>query len=152
MEVRATRPVAAAPERVFAFLDRLDRHFHLLGSRAELRVDGSTGALVRLRGPAGLRRSARTSVVHSRAPESIVGLAVTNSGSRGVIRWSIRAAGTGSIVEVLTRADMLAPLDALLLALGGRRWLARSLELALAALDDHMQRPSGEAEATTLVT
>ena len=64
--VRAARRVGADPEAVFAFLSDLENHWELTADWVQVRSlnrtdDGhARGAHVQLRGPAGLRRSART--------------------------------------------------------------------------------------------
>jgi hypothetical protein len=64
--VRATRGLAAAPATVFGFLADLENHWALTAGWVRVlslhRVDGGPahGARVRLHGPFGLRRTART--------------------------------------------------------------------------------------------
>ena len=141
MDVRAARSIAAPPERVFAFLEDLEHHVELIGDRSEPRGAASTGMRVRLCGPLGLHRTVTTSLVYAHSPESIVGHAEAGRRSRGTVRWSIQHSDGGSWVEVAAHADALDPLAALLLPLGGRRWLGRSLELALERLQERT-RPS----------
>ncbi|MGZ6670096.1 MAG: hypothetical protein ACXVH3_36160 [Solirubrobacteraceae bacterium] len=82
----------------------------------------------------------RTSLAYTQSPEAIVGRVEAGRRSRGTVRWSIQRSDVGSWVQVVAHADALGPLDAVLLRLGGRRWLARSLELALDGLEEQMRR------------
>jgi hypothetical protein len=156
VEVRAARSISAPGERIFGFLESLEHHFELIGRRAERLAAASTGAWVRLRGPFGVRRTVRTSLTYTQSPEAIVGRVEAGRRSRGTVRWSIQRSDVGSWVQVVAHADALGPLDAVLLRLGGRRWLARSLELALEGLEEQMRRQpaadTGDPEQTTRYT
>lgn len=140
MDVSAARSISAPAERIFAFLERLEHQFELIGSRAERLPAEGAGLRVRLRGPLGIRRTVRASLTYARSPESIVGRAEARRGSRATVRWSIQRSDVGSWVQVIAHTDALGPVDAMLMRLGGRRWLARSLELALETLEERMRR------------
>jgi hypothetical protein len=71
----------------------------------------------------------------------MVGSVEAGRRTRGTVRWSIQRSDVGSWVEITGHADALGAFDRLLWACGGRRWLARSLELALDALDERMRQP-----------
>jgi len=140
MEVRAARSISAPAEPIFVFLERLEHQFELIGGRAECLAAAGAGVRVRHRGPLGIRRTVRASLTYARSPESIVGRAEAGRGSRVTVRWSIQRSDVGSWVQVIAHADALGPVDAMLVRLGGRRWLARSLELALEGLEERMRR------------
>ncbi|MDO8188956.1 SRPBCC family protein [Conexibacter sp. JD483] len=138
MEVRAARPIAAAPEAIFAFLANPDRHWQLLGRRLEpLRAYDGERSQVRLHGPLGIRRTLWIRLAAERPPHELVGRVEAGRGATiGSVRWTVRPATDGSsVVELTARTELAAPLDRLLLAAGGARWLRQSLERALAALD-----------------
>lgn len=136
MEVRATRDIPAAPEAIFAFLAEPDRHWQLLGRRLEpLRAYDGDRSQVRLRGPLGVRRTLWIRMAVSRPPEELVGRVEAGSGATiGTVRWAIRPASPGAVVELTASTDVAGALDRLLLVCGGARWLRRSLEVTLAAL------------------
>ena len=145
MEFSAARSISAPAERIFVYLERLEHQFELIGSRAERLATAGASMRVRLRGPVGIRRTVRASLTYARSPESIVGRAEAGRSSRATVRWSIQRSDVGSWVQVIAHADALGPVDAMLVRLGGRRWLARSLELALETLEERM-RPHPTAD------
>jgi hypothetical protein len=140
VEVSAAGSISASAERIFVFVQTLEHQFELIGGRAERLAAASTSARVRLRGPLGVCRTVSASLTYARSPESIVGRVEAGRSSRGTVRWSVQRSGVGSWVQVIAHADALGPVDAMLLWLGGRRWLARSLELALERLEEQMRR------------
>ncbi|MBB4662992.1 SRPBCC family protein [Conexibacter arvalis] len=139
MEVHARRTIAAPPERIFAFLEAIDRHWELLGRRLEpLRGYDGRRSRARLRGPLGIRRTLWIELSELRAPQSLTGRVEAGGGRTvGTVRWDVRpvAASTATTVVLTARTDVAGPLDRLLLLAGGRRWLRQSLELVLARLD-----------------
>jgi uncharacterized protein YndB with AHSA1/START domain len=156
MEVQARRAIAASPEALFAFLEEPDRHWQLLGQRLQpLRAYDGEHSRVRLRGPLGVRRTLSIRFASARAPRELVGRVEAGGDDRGrapqtigTVRWSIRAAGPGSEVELTARTEVAGWLDRLLLAAGGARWLRRSLELALGRLDACLTAPAPAAPTT----
>lgn len=137
MEVTATRAIAASPERVFAFLERFDRHWELLGSRLEpLRAYDGRRSQARLHGPLGIRRTLWIELAELSPPRELCGRVEAGRGRTvGTVRWVVDPADGGTRVELTARTDVAGPLDRLLLLAGGRRWLRQSLELVLARLD-----------------
>jgi uncharacterized protein YndB with AHSA1/START domain len=129
--VAASRVVGASPERVFAFLADLRNHWLLADAFVEVlsieRGPGGAGVggRVRMRGPLGLRRTADTRVASVERPGSIAGTATLADGTRGAIRWTLSGQGDGTRVRLEGTLERARPLDRLLLALGGRRWLER---------------------------
>lgn len=138
--IRATRAIAAEPEAVFEFLSDLENHWLLAeGFVEEIRVEGAPGRRdcgdVKLRGPLGLRRRARTSVLVSLAPRLMIGRAELGRHTVARVNWVLSPGRPGSTaVELTGVVDRVGPVDALVLLLGGRRWLERRFEATLATL------------------
>jgi hypothetical protein len=142
LEIRTARSIPAPRERIFDFLCFLEHHWELIADRVvPLGVANGERSRTRLRGPLGLRRTLRTQLTFARSPDSMVGSVEAGRRTRGTVRWSIQRLDVGSWVEVTGHADTLGPFDRLLWVCGGRRWLARSLELALEALEERMRQP-----------
>lgn len=147
MEVRATRTIAAPPGRIFAYLEEVDRHWELLGSRLEpLRAYDGRRSQARLHGPLGIRRTLWIELSSLAPPHELTGRVEAGRGRTvGTVRWVVRPADAAgaSTVELTARTDVAGALDRLLLLLGGARWLRGSLELVLARLDDRLgDRPA----------
>ena len=120
--IAARRHVPRPRAELYALLADLRSHWDLAGGWVqplELRHDGGT---VRVRGPAGLKRTISTTLTHARAPERVSGEARIGA-TRAAISWLLESDGDGTIVTL--RADVLdaGPLDRALLALGGHRWM-----------------------------
>jgi uncharacterized protein YndB with AHSA1/START domain len=124
------------PERVFAFLADLRNHWRLTPRFAELEsLDGdAAGARVRIRGPLGLSRVARTRVLEAQEPLLLRGRAEVGRGTVGSVRWTIEREGEGSRVAISAEVERASPLDRAILALGGRRFLRRGFAQALEEL------------------
>jgi hypothetical protein len=118
----ATARLESRPQDVYALLSDLREHWRLAGPWVDPVELGSEGGVVRLTGPLGVSRTARTLVVRTQAPTLLEGEAILGT-TRAAVRWSLLPDGDGTRVEL--RAEVLAagPLDRVLLALGGRRWL-----------------------------
>ena len=102
-EIVATREVPAPRETIFEFLAGLENHAVLGEGSVELfsleqRAGRASGAVVRLRGPLGIRRTASTAISGTHAPESITGWARIGSRTRASITWHIASAPHGSTV------------------------------------------------------
>jgi hypothetical protein len=144
--MRAQRVLDHGAEQVYAFLARLENHPRLSDRylRLEaLRPDGR-GALISIRAPGGLRRTARTTVTTSVAPRRFGGTAVAGARTRAHVCWTIEPRPRGS--RVALEADVLAagPLDRTLLALGGRWWLRRRFQRVVARLERALGPPGGQ--------
>ncbi|HYF26423.1 MAG TPA: SRPBCC family protein [Baekduia sp.] len=140
------RRIGATPAAVFGVLGDLDRHWHLAGPAIRvLALDGPPGSRrggrLRLLGPCGVRRTVRTRVTRLEPDEMLAGTASTASGSTVHVTWRVAPCGDGARVELQLAADRASALDAVVLRLGGRRWLRRRLQAAL-------QRLAATAEAT----
>ena len=138
--IAAARRVAASPETTFALVGDLDDHWRLIDRWAEIeRLDGDR-AIVRLRGPLGLRRTVHTRVLASAAPRALDGEARIGARTLGRVRWALEPDGAGTLVTLRATVERASALDRLLLALGGRRWLR-------ARLADALERLAAEATA-----
>jgi uncharacterized protein YndB with AHSA1/START domain len=140
-DIEATAAVAAPPEDVFEFLCDLDNHWRLVDRAVEvLELSGEPPdrATVRLRGPAGVRRTVHTRVTESHAPSLIVGEAELSGGTRARVTWTLAPDGgpDATRVQLAARVGAAAPLDRLLLALGGRIWLRRRFGFGLERLGE----------------
>jgi hypothetical protein len=126
---------------VYDFLVRLPNHALITGSG--LRLEGvaadGRGARIALRGPLGVRRTARTCVTHPHRPRHFGGTAEVGRHTIAYVHWSIDQAETGSLVTLTATILRAGPLDRLLLAIGGRRWLGRSFERAIALLGNAVE-------------
>jgi uncharacterized protein YndB with AHSA1/START domain len=92
---------------------------------------------VRIRGPLGLSRVARTRVLAVEPPRRLEGRADVGQGTVGAVRWEIEpAGGGGSRVTLAARVESASALDRAILALGGGRWLERIFRDALARLGE----------------
>ncbi len=139
-EIEVTALVEAAPEQVFDFLSDLDNHWRLVDRFVEVSdLDGPPGeepdsAVVRLRGPLGVRRTVQTRVDEARRPGLIVGTAKLSEGTLAHVTWTLEPEGTGTRVRLGAEVERADVLDRLLLALGGRMWLRRRFRHGLTRL------------------
>jgi Polyketide cyclase / dehydrase and lipid transport len=139
--IEAAALVPAGPEEVFGFLSDLGNHWRL-ASRfvevVELESAGNGGSAdrgrVRLRGPLGMRRTARTRVTAARPPRLLIGVAEIPGGTRARVSWTLASRLGETRVRLAAEVEDARPLDRLLLALGGRRWLERRFSETLDAL------------------
>jgi hypothetical protein len=126
-------------EAVLRFLSDLENHARLAPRSVRLlslqRGPGlGAHALVRLKGPLAIRRTASTEVLASRAPDSIVGRARIGDATVATIVWRIDGNAAGSAVTLCATVDAASRLDGMLLRVGGRRWLTRRFAAALRRL------------------
>jgi hypothetical protein len=140
--------VPAEPEEVFDFLSRLGNHWLLASRFVEvLELDGSAPGTppdrgtVRLRGPLGLRRTARTTVTASRPPRLIIGTAELRGGTRARVSWTLARRLGDTRVRLAAEVEGASRLDVLLLRLGGRRWLERRFRETLEVLAAEFREP-----------
>jgi hypothetical protein len=133
-EIEAVALVPAAPEDVFAFLSHLDNHWRLLDRHVDvLELDGSAHdrAIVRLRGPLGVRRTVPTRVTAARNPRLIIGIAELGDTTRARVSWTLGARLGKTRVRLAAEVEHASGFDRLLLALGGRAWLSRRFAYGL---------------------
>jgi hypothetical protein len=93
------------------------------------------GGRVRVKGPLGLSRVARTSVVGTERPRLLTGTADIGRATRGAVRWEIAPlVPDSSHVRFVAHVERASAFDRVVLALGGRWWLGRIVERALQRL------------------
>jgi carbon monoxide dehydrogenase subunit G len=139
----ASRLIRAPADQVLRFLADLENHARLAPGSVQLLSlergpDLCTRALVELHGPLGIKRTATTELVPTRVPDSIAGRASVGEGTLVSVVWRIHRRGATSAVTLWATLDATRPLDAMLLRLGGRRWLAKRFALALDHLSDEL--------------
>jgi hypothetical protein len=142
-EIAATLEIGAPRCAIFAFLAKLENHAALGGGSVELLLMESPSptagaALVRLRGPLGIRRTASTAILRTQMPESITGRATIGPRTRAYVSWDIAPAPHGSAVTLRATVEAAALRDRLLLTFGGRWWLERRFAGALRSLSDQL--------------
>jgi hypothetical protein len=134
--IGAVRDVHHTPARVYAFLARLDNHWHLGGRAlrvATLDEDGRGGRIV-VTAPLGLRRTARTAVTTAHEPHRLGGIAHVGRNTRAHVQWSIERTPRGARVALESTICSIGAIDRLSLVLGGRWWLRRAFRRTLDAL------------------
>ncbi len=141
MDIEATALVPAPPDDVFDFLCDLENHWRLTGRRVEvLGLNGDRdGGSVRIRGPLGLSRTARTKVTASRSPRLILGVAELPGGTRARVSWTLAPHNRETRVALVAAVERATPLDRLLLAIGGRAWMAHTFDRSLERLADRFR-------------
>jgi hypothetical protein len=95
--IASSRLVPAPPDTVFRYLEDLAHHEGLAPHAADLmtlcrRPWGLDRAIVRLRGPLGLRRTATTELVRTEPPRLLVGRAMLGSRTTASVTWTISSA------------------------------------------------------------
>jgi uncharacterized protein YndB with AHSA1/START domain len=145
--IEATALVAAPPETVFDFLSDLANHWRLVDRFVAVVSLADDGAVVRLRGPLGVRRTVRTRVTEARRPELIVGVAELRGGTTARVTWTLEGVPGATRVRLAAEVAEARPLDRLLLALGGRVWMRRRFAHGLRRLVDRYAEPAAHASA-----
>jgi carbon monoxide dehydrogenase subunit G len=138
MRIEASRVVAASPEAVFGFLSDLENHWKLTGRWVEaVSIDDGSGR-VRIHGPLGLRRTARTTVVDAHPSHVMHGTAELSGGTLARVAWELGEDAGGTAVRLSAEVEHATLPDRLLLTLGGRPWMHRRFEAILARLDSEL--------------
>jgi hypothetical protein len=152
--IAAERVVAATPEALFTFLVDLENHwllanrFVVVGTLERPRPGApAQGGTVRMRGPLGLARTARTRVVSSEAPSFIEGTAAVGRKTEALVRWTLTPATAGTLVRLQATVVRAGPLESVLLRVGGRSWLERRFASILATLGRRVARSAQESSA-----
>jgi carbon monoxide dehydrogenase subunit G len=143
--IEASAVVPAAPEAVFRFLSDLNNHWRLAGGWidvVELDDGGATGGRVRMHGPLGLHRTARTSVADAQPNHVMHGKAELSGGTLARIGWELNEDAGGTAVRLTADVEPLAPIDRLLLMAGGRAWMQRKFERILERLAEIFREKS----------
>jgi polyketide cyclase/dehydrase/lipid transport protein len=135
--ISAERRVERSAEVIHAFLADLSNHRHLTDHYLRLRdvAPDGRGARLVVGAPLGVRRTARTAVTTLRVPTRFGGTAAVGRRTLARVDWTIEPEGDGSRVALRAVVLRAGPLDRLLLAAGGRRWLRRRFRRVLARLD-----------------
>ena len=136
--ITATRDISAPPERVFAFLSDLRNHWRLEDHFVEVEHVESDGGRVRMRGPLGIARTARTTVEEALPNSRLRGRADLGD-TVGRVAWDIEPADSGSRVSLSARVDRAGVFDRTLLALGGEAYLRRIFARTLENLERELQ-------------
>lgn len=89
---------------------------------------------MRLKGPFGLSRTARTRVTETREPSEVRGRADVGRGTVGSVRWTIEPHALGSRVTLSAHVERASLLDRAILVLGGRMVLRRAFAEAVEQL------------------
>lgn len=136
MRIQAEGVVPATPEAVFRFLSHLANHWKLADRWIEVvELDDGSGR-VRMRGPLGLSRTARTIVVDAQPDHVMHGTAELGR-TRALIGWELSEDSGGTAVRLSATIERAGWMDRLLLTLGGRRWMERRFDAILATLAAH---------------
>jgi hypothetical protein len=136
---------------VFAFLDHLENHQRLAPSSIEMLYlhtgrDGGVHALIRLRGPLGVERTARTDLWPTPVEsEYVAGRAAIGARTEASVTWMIEADRRGSVVTVLVSVLSTDLRDGFLLRVGARRWVAGQLRNALDRLSEELAPAAANA-------
>jgi carbon monoxide dehydrogenase subunit G len=140
VRIQAETAVAARRSHLFRFLADLENHWRLTGGGVEVveltgPLGARTGGVVRLRGPLGIRKTVATQVVSANPPRSVCGSARLSRRTAATVRWDLdELAGDRTRVSLVAEVERVSPLDRLLLAVGGARWMRRLLADALSRL------------------
>jgi hypothetical protein len=98
-------------------------------------IDDGSGR-VRIHGPLGLRRTARTTVVDATPSHVMHGTAELSGGTLARVAWELGQDAGGTTVRLSAEVDQATLPDRLLLAVGGRAWMRRHFAAILARLDE----------------
>jgi uncharacterized protein YndB with AHSA1/START domain len=134
LRIEAEGVVPASPEAVFRFLSQLANHWTLADRWIDVVELNDGSGRVRIRGPLGLQRTARTTVVDAQPDHIIHGTAELSGGTVARIAWQLNEDAGGTSVRLSGEIDRAAPLDRLLLALGGAAWLRHRFQRIIATL------------------
>lgn len=147
-DISVTRVVAADRDVVFRFLSDLENHWLIADRFVEvLDLDGPpgarTGGHVRIRGPLGIRRTARTQVDFARPVEEMGGSAQLGRRTSADVRWLLRPGDGTTAVTLGAHIRHAGRLDRLLLALGGTAWMRQRFAGTLRTLDSRLRAADG---------
>ena len=137
-EIEASTSIPVAPDVLFARLAKLENHWALADRWVEVVSvnGGGDGGEVKLNGPLGLSRTARTTVDRVEPPHLIEGTAAIGDDTRGRVRWTFESVGDGTLVTLRAELVEAGRLDRAVWDLGGRTWLESRLRVTLERLRD----------------
>ena len=134
MKITASGVVPASPEAVFRFLSKLENHWHLADRWIDVVELNDGSGRVRMHGPLGLRRTAKTIVLDAEPDHLMHGTAELSGGTRALIGWELNEDANGTGVRLSAVIEHAALPDRVLLTLGGRRWMEHRFAAILATL------------------
>jgi uncharacterized protein YndB with AHSA1/START domain len=137
--IAASRVVPATPEAVFRFLSSLENHWKLTGRWVEAVTINDGNGRVRIHGPLGLRRTASTTVVDASPDHVIHGTAELSGGTLARIAWELSEDVGGTAVRLAADIERVTLPDRVLLAIGGRAWMARHFDAILERLEQELR-------------
>jgi hypothetical protein len=141
--IAASRRVPAPIGAVFGFLAVLENHWRLTDRWITvLSLDGggdhgspAQGGVVRMRGPLGISRTARTRVVGAEPPLGMHGTADVSARTRAAVTWSFADREGATDVLLSAEVTQASVVDRALLAFGGAAWMRRRFRSVLANLE-----------------
>jgi hypothetical protein len=126
--------VPTTPEVIFRFLSKLENHWALANRWIEVvELDDGSGR-VRMHGPLGLRRTARTVVVDAQPDHVMHGTAELSGGTLARIAWELNEDAGGTAVRLSAEIERASLPDRVLFALGGGAWMRGRFEKILTTL------------------
>jgi uncharacterized protein YndB with AHSA1/START domain len=148
--IEAKAVVPAQREEVFAYLADfrnhcrvLDRWIDVLGLERPAGAEAdapASGGRVRMRGPLGLSRTARTRVVAADPPQRLAGTAEVGARTLARVSWTLEPAADSTAVTLAAEVERVGALDSVLLLLGGAAWMRRRFQAVLALLAGAFER------------
>jgi uncharacterized protein YndB with AHSA1/START domain len=151
--VTASRLVEADPATVFAFLADLENHWELASDWVEVRAldrnggGPARGGQVRLHGPAGLRRTARTLLLELDAPTRVAGTAEVGRRTLAQVAWDLEPRDGGTLVRLTAQVERMGIADRVLWKAAGRRVMARGFPLVLTRLQSVLDPADSDSVA-----
>lgn len=103
------------------------------------------GARIMICGPLGIHRTVQTTITCLQPARGVGGTATVGRRTVAHVHWCIHAAGERSHVALTATMVRIGMLDRLLLAAGGRRWLAHSFHRVLTLLSTTIRAAAPEA-------
>ena len=152
----ARRQIRAQSAGVVRFLDDLENHARLAPGSVEVLSldrgkDAAARAVVRLRGPLGIRRTAQTELLPiPRGSRSIHGRARNRQPHVRNDRTITASGGGSSDVTLCARVEHAAPFDRLLLRVGAARWLSGHFATPLTHLSDELADTGNLSEVDSI--
>ena len=138
----AEREIAAPAATIFAYLADLEQHWQLADQFIQVvsldRPPGggpANGGVVRMCGPLRIWRAAHTRVDEADPPTRLSGSADIGDGTVARVTWILTPAGQATRVRLEASVAHASRIDRMLLALGGRRWMASRFAAILETLE-----------------
>jgi hypothetical protein len=132
--IAASVLVPAPQATVFAYLADLGHHWTLSDRFIEVVELDASGGLLRLNAPLRITRLATTRVRDVRPPRVLSGVATVGRRNAARIDWTLEGMGAVTAVRLEVTVLRVDARHALLLSLGGRRWLRGRFSTVLTQL------------------